>query len=274
MRVRRHEGGSYVRLYWELARCGFRRTAIYRSAALSGAITNTFFGFLRAYTFIALYQTRGEVGGYTLADALAFTFITQGMAALVAIWAWWPIAESVQSGEVVADLSRPYDYQFAWLAQDYGRALFQLIARSTPPLVVGMLAFGIVLPIDPLTWLATVLSLVLAIAVSFGWRFIINLTTFWWIDHRGIASTSLLVAVLFSGFLVPIAMWPDGLREVVYALPFSAMVAIPIDVLLGKLQGVDLVAALALQAFWALVMLALGRIVLGAALHKLVVQGG
>ena len=53
-----------MRLYWELARCGFRRTAIYRSAALSGAITNTFFGFLRAYTFIALYQTRGEVGGY------------------------------------------------------------------------------------------------------------------------------------------------------------------------------------------------------------------
>ena len=76
-----------MRLYWELARCGFRRTAIYRGAALSGAITNTFFGFLRAYIFIALYQTRGEVGGYTLEDALAFTFITQGMAALIGLYA-------------------------------------------------------------------------------------------------------------------------------------------------------------------------------------------
>jgi ABC-2 type transport system permease protein len=263
-----------VRLYWELARCGFRRTAIYRSAALSGAITNTFFGFLRAYTFIALYQTRGEVGGYTLADALAFTFITQGMAALVAIWAWWPIAESVQSGQVAADLSRPYDYQFAWLAQDYGRALFQLVARSAPPLIVGMIAFGIVLPTDPLIWLATTASLVLAVAVSFGWRFALNLTTFWWIDHRGISNISMLVAVLFSGFLVPIAMWPDGVREVVYLLPFSAMVAIPIDVFLGKLHGVDLLAALALQAFWAVAMLGIGRVVLAAALHKLVVQGG
>jgi ABC-2 type transport system permease protein len=263
-----------VRLYWELARCGFRRTAIYRSAALSGAITNTFFGFLRAYTFIALYQTRGEAGGYTLADALAFTFITQGMAALIGLWSWWPIAESVQTGQVASDLSRPYDYQLAWLAQDYGRALFQLLARSTPPFVVGMIAFGIALPADPLIWLAIVPSLVLAITVSFGWRFILNLTTFWWIDHRGVASTSLLVAVLFSGFLVPIAMWPDGLREVVYLLPFAAMVAIPIDVFLGKLQGVDLLAALALQAFWAVVMLALGRLVLSAALHKLVVQGG
>jgi ABC-2 type transport system permease protein len=263
-----------VRLYWELARCGFRRTAIYRSAALSGVVTNTFFGFLRAYTFIALYETRGEVGGYVLTDALAFVFITQGMAALIGLWAWWPIAESVQTGEVAADLSRPYDYQFAWLAQDYGRALFQLLARATPPVIIGMLAFGISLPTDPLIWLGIVPSLILAVAVSFGWRFSLNLTTFWWIDHRGIAGISMLVAVLFSGFLVPIAMWPDGLRQVVYLLPFSAMVAIPIDIFLGKLQGSDLIAALALQAFWAVAMIVTGRLVLAAALHKLVVQGG
>jgi ABC-2 type transport system permease protein len=263
-----------VRLYWELARCGFRRTAIYRTAALSGAITNTFFGFLRAYTFIALYQTRGDVGGYTLADALAFTFITQGMAALIGLWGWWSIAETVQTGQVAADLSRPYDYQIAWLAQDYGRALFQFVARSTPPFIVGTIAFGIAAPTDPLIWLGVIPSLILAVAVSFGWRFCLNLTTFWWTDHRGISNISMMVAVLFSGFLVPIAMWPDGIRDVVYVLPFASMVAIPIDVFLGKLQGADLVAALALQAFWAVAMLALGRLVLAAALHKLVVQGG
>lgn len=265
-----------MRLYWELARCGFRRTAIYRSAALSGAITNTFFGFLRAYLFIALYQgqDQGSVAGYTLSDALAFTFITQGMAALIGLWAWWPIAETVQTGQVATDLSRPYDYQLAWLAQDYGRALFQFGARSVPPFAVGMLAFGVTLPLDALAWLAAVPSVVLAIAVSFGWRFILNLTTFWLVDHRGVAGISLLMSVLFSGFLIPLAMWPDGLREVVGLLPFASMVAIPIDVFLGKLRGSDLLAALALQAFWVVAMLALGRLVLAGALRKLVVQGG
>jgi ABC-2 type transport system permease protein len=263
-----------VRLYWELARCGFRRTAIYRTAAVSGAITNTFFGFLRAYMFIALYQSRGEVGGYTLTDALAFTFITQGIAALMALWGPWPIAESVQTGEVASDLSRPYDYQFAWLAQDYGRAAFQLIARSTPPFIVGMIAFDIALPTDPLIWLSAIPSVMLAIAVSFGWRFCLNLVTFWIVDHRGISGLSMLTTTFLSGFLVPLAMWPDGIREVVWLLPFASMVAIPIDVFLGKLQGVDALAALALQAFWVVLLLALGRLVLSAALHKLVVQGG
>ncbi len=268
-----------VRLYWELARCGFRRTAIYRSAALSGAVTNTFFGFLRAYLFIALYQeahAQGQtaVSGYTLPDVLAFTFITQGMAALIGLWAWWPMAETVQSGQVATDLSRPYDYQLSWLAQDYGRALFQFVARSTPPFLVGMVAFGVTLPTDPIIWLATAPSIVLAITVSFGWRFMLNLTTFWLVDHRGVAGISLLMTVLLSGFMVPLAMWPDGLREVVMLLPFASMVAIPIDVFLGKLQGVDLLAALSLQAFWAVAMLGFGRLMLAGALHKLVVQGG
>ena len=263
-----------MRLYWELARCGFRRTSIYRAAAVSGVITNTFFGFLRAYIFVALYESRTDVGGYSLPDVLAFTFITQGMAALIGLWGWWQIAESVQSGEIASDLSRPYDYQLAWLAQDYGRALFQFLARSVPPVIIGGLVFQIALPTDPLVWLGAIPSLILAVAVSFGWRFTLNLTTFWWIDHRGVNGIALLIAVLFSGFMLPLRMWPDGIREVVSLLPFAAMVSIPIDAMLGKLQGPELLAALALQAFWAIVMLGIGRLVLALALHKLVVQGG
>jgi ABC-2 type transport system permease protein len=52
------------------------------------------------------------------------------------------------------------------------------------------------------------------------------------------------------------------------------MVAIPIDVFLGKLSGADLLGALLLQAFWAAAMLGIGRLVLTAGLRKLVVQGG
>ena len=88
------------------------------------------------------------------------------------------------------------------------------------------------------------------------------------------AGIGLLTGFLLSGFVVPLAMWPDGLRTVVALLPFAAMVAIPVDVLLGKLEGADLVAALGVQAFWAIAMLGAGRLMLGAALRKLVIQGG
>ena len=263
-----------MRLYWELAVRGFHRAAAYRGAVLSGAATNTFFGFLRAYVFIALYQARPDAGGYDLEDALTFTFLTQGMAALIEMWSWWRIAETVRTGEVATDLYRPYDFELYWLAQDWGRALFQLFFRSVPPFVVGMIAFDLRLPPDAVHWLALVPGFFLAVTVSFAWRFCLNLTAFWLLDYRGVAGLSNLVAILLSGFLVPVAMFPDALREIVYLLPFAAMVAIPIDIFLGKASGVDLIGALALQAFWAVAGLLVGRLVLAAALRKLVVQGG
>jgi ABC-2 type transport system permease protein len=262
------------RLYWALAVIGFQRAAAYRSAAISGAITNTFFGFLRAYVFVALYQSRSEAGGYSLQDALTFTFLTQGMAALIEMWSWWRIAETVQTGQVATDLSRPFDYEFYWLAQDYGRALYQFFMRSVPPFVVGMIAFGAELPPEPALWLAIVPSFVLAVTVSFAWRFSLNLTSFWLLDYRGVAGISNLVAILLSGFSVPVAMFPDEVRDIVYVLPFASMVAIPIDIFLGKHSGPNLAAVLGLQLFWAVATLAIGRLVLSAALRKLVVQGG
>jgi ABC-2 type transport system permease protein len=263
-----------VRLYWELARLGFQRAAAYRAAALSGAITNTFFAFLRAYLFIALYQARPEAGGYNLSDALTFVFITQGMAALVEIFTWWPIAETVKTGAIVSDLSRPYDYELAWLAQDWGRGLFQLLARSVPPVLVGMLFFDVRPPAGGVQLLALAVSLWLAVTISFAWRFCLNLSAFWLTDYRGVAGLGGLVALLLSGFLEPVAMFPDAVRTAVYLLPFAAYVAIPIDVYLGKVTGGELLAALALQAFWAGAGLLIGRLVLAAALRKLVVQGG
>ena len=263
-----------MRLYWELAVRGFQRAAAYRSAALAGAITNTFFGLLRAYVFIALYQTRSQVGGYDLRDALTFTFVTQGMAALVEMWAWWRIAETVRTGQVATDLARPFDYEFCWLAQDFGRAAFQFLFRSVPPFLVGAAVFGMLLPPTIWHWLALVPSLALAVTISFAWRFMLNLSAFWLLDYRGVAGLAGLVALLLSGFLVPVAMFPDAARTAVYLTPFASFVAVPIDIFLGKASGVELFPLLGLQAFWAAAMLLLGRLVLNAALRKLVVQGG
>jgi ABC-2 type transport system permease protein len=146
--------------------------------------------------------------------------------------------------------------------------------RTVPPIVVGMIAFGIALPTDPMRWLLVVPSLLLAVAVSFGWRFLLNLTAFWFIDYRGVAGLAILAAFLLSGFVVPLAMWPDGIREVMTLLPFASMIAIPVDIFLGKIEGPDLLGAFALQAFWAVALLATGKVMLAAALRKLVIQGG
>jgi ABC-2 type transport system permease protein len=148
------------------------------------------------------------------------------------------------------------------------------VFRAVPPFLVGAAVFGMLLPPDIWHWLALAPSLALAVTISFAWRFCLNLSAFWLLDYRGVAGLAGIVVLLLSGFIVPIALFPDGLRAVLYLLPFASFVAVPIDIFLGKASGWELVALLVLQAFWAVTMLLLGRLVLNAALRKLVVQGG
>jgi ABC-2 type transport system permease protein len=263
-----------MRLWWEVARRGFRRYATYRWATVAGVFTNSIFGLIRAYVFIAMFDVVGRAGGYDLRDALTYTFVSQGLLMPLYIWGWQEIADTVASGQIATDLYRPFDYQLYWLSQDLGRATYHALMRGIPPFVVGAVLFDLRLPENPLTWLAFVLSCYLAVTVSFALRFMVNLSAFWIVNARGVNALAAGAWTLLSGFTIPIAMFPDTLRNVVRALPFVAMLEYPMDVFLERARAGDLLRTLVVQAAWALILLLAGRMMLAAGSRKLVVQGG
>ena len=263
-----------MRLFFELARRGYRRYAAYPGATVAGVFTNTVFGFLRGYILVALFAHRDDVGGYDVADTLTYTWLTQGLIATVFIWGWWELALRIRTGDIATDLSRPVDVQLAWLAHDLGRGLYHAVFRGLPPFLVGALAFELRFPDDPAIWAAFLVSVALAVTVSFAFRFLFNVPAFWLLDVRGVGVIAMVVANLFSGFIVPIAFFPDWLQAIAYALPFAAMIQFPIDLFLGKFEGAEIVGILAVQLFWAIALLALGRVLFAAGTRRLVVQGG
>jgi ABC-2 type transport system permease protein len=263
-----------VRLYWEIARRGFGRHAAYPAATVAGIWTNTIFGFLQAYILLALYESRTEIGGYVPEDAVTYVWFAQAMLMTVYAFGWWELALRIRSGDVATDLARPLDPLRYWLAFDLGRALYHLLFRGVPPFVVGMLAFDLRLPENPVTWLWVGASLALAVVVSFGYRFLYNLTAFWILDYRGIVVIAMTFSLFFSGFIIPLPFFPDWLEAVARALPFAAIVQIPVDVFLEQVQGSELAAALAVQVVWATILLGLGHVALGAAIRRVVIQGG
>jgi ABC-2 type transport system permease protein len=263
-----------VRLYWEIARRGFGRYAAYPAATLAGVWTNTIFGFMQAYILLALYDNRTDIGGYEPTDAVTYVWFAQAMLATVYVFGWFEVALRIRSGDVATDLARPLDPLRYWLAFDLGRALYHFLFRGIAPFVLGMLVFDIRLPDNPATWLWLALSLTLAVVVSFGYRFLYNLAAFWLLDYRGVGIIAITAALLLSGFILPLPFFPDWLEAVARVLPFAAMVQIPVDVFLEKSTGAEVAGALALQALWAVLLLALARLTLGSAIRKVVIQGG
>ena len=263
-----------MRLYWEVFLRGYRRYATYRAATAAGVFANTAFAFLRAAVLIALFESRATVGGYDLSDALTFVFVGQAMLMSVYLWGWWDIALAIRSGNIVTDLTRPFDFQAYWLSMDLGRAVYHAVFRGIPPFIIGALVFDLRWPGDAVTWLAFLLAVVLAVCVSFAMRFMLNLAAFWLLDYRGVGALVTGLWTVLSGFAIPIAFFPGALKTVAQALPFAAVVQVPIDVFLGKYGGLDLAGILAFQLAWAIGLLALGRLMLRAATKRVVTQGG
>jgi ABC-2 type transport system permease protein len=264
-----------MRLYWELSRLAFRRQMAYRAATLAGLATNVFFGLLRVAVLVALFGARPEVAGYTVEDAITYTGLTQAIIGFLTIFGWYEIMRAVQAGEVAVDLLKPAGYFSFWLARDTGRALNQFLMRSLPIMGLYILIFrGISTPSTIEQWLALALSLVLALLVSFSWRFLVNLAAFWTPNAVGIGRLAFGLSWTLSGFFLPLRFFPDWFVQLCYLTPFPALVNIPVEVYLGLLTGRDLIMALLAQLFWIVALIALGQIVFRAGVRRLVIQGG
>ncbi|GAB2940278.1 ABC transporter permease [Streptomyces mayteni] len=264
-------------LYRAVSVSSFKRYATYRAATAAGVFTNTVFGFVLAYTYIALWEQRPGLGGYDQAEALTFVWVGQAMIGAMALLGGGfqvELEERIRTGDIAIDLYRPADLQLWWLASELGRGAFQVLGRGVGPMVAGSFAFELALPSSPLTWLWFLLAVGLGIVVSFALGFLVALATFWLLDGAGMRMVSTLSSIFFSGMLLPLTVFPGGFGEVVRWLPWSAMLQVPADVLLGQHTGVGLLGVLGFSAAWAVVLLLVGRALQAAATRRVVAQGG
>jgi len=264
-----------VRRYFELARAEFHRHSTYRLAIAAGVFTNTVFGFIKVGILLAAISAAGgSIAGYDPKQAATYVWLGQALLAPVAMYAWSDIADRVRTGEIAIDLARPVDLQLSWWARDLGRAALALPTRGLPPLVLGGLLMGLAYPSSWTAYPLGLLSVALGVSVSFLCRYGVNLISFWTLDVRGYLNLYTLVLGLFSGFYLPVHIFPGWLLTIAYASPFPSMFQSPIDVLSGRVIGLDAVRVLGVQAAWLAALVVLTRIVLWRGAKRLVVQGG
>ncbi len=269
-------GGMAGEATGRLFLAGFRRHASYRMATAAGAFTNTVFGLVRAAILAGAVATTASatVGGYSSGEVITYAWLSQALIAPVHVFQWNELAARVRTGEIAIDLARPVDVQLAWLAADLGRAAYSLIPRGLPPLLVGALTAGLVLPGSPLPYLLGLLSTVLAVVISFACRFAVNLAAFWLIEIRGVVGSYVAISNVLCGLLVPLSWFPSWLHTAATWTPFPSMLQAPLDILTARASGPQALVVLGVQLAWTTAALAGGRLLLHRATRKLVVQGG
>jgi ABC-2 type transport system permease protein len=264
-----------ARVYWRLLAAGFRRRSAYRLAALGGLVANLTFGLLKvAILFATVRAAGGQLHGYTTASMSTYVWLSQGMLGAINMDGRTDLAQRVKDGQVAVDFLRPVDLQAATLADESGAALFSLLPRGLPSVLLGAVTVGLQLPTSPVFYLLGAVSLVLGVVVSAATVYLIAVAGFWLIETRGLQILYMLASGFLGGLYVPIALFPKWLLIVATATPFPSAMMYPVDVLTG-LGGARTAAVLVLaQLAWLAGLAAVGQLLTRAGRRRLEVQGG
>ncbi len=245
----------------------------YRAATIAGLTTNVFFGLLRASVLLALLNGQSS-NGWNSSDAVTYVVLTQAIMMFVSIFGWTDLMNAVYRGEIATDLLRPMSLFGFWFAQDVGRAMAALLLRGVTILVISSLIFQIKIPSSFTQILALLLSMMLALTISFAIRFIYNLAAFWSPDARGFARFASVIGTFASGFLMPLRFFPDWVQQVLNFTPFPHVMNTIIEIYVGSFSGSGLLEALLVQTLWAVLLVILANAILARASKRLVILGG
>lgn len=261
--------------YWRLLVAGFRQQSTYRLAALGGLIANATFGLLKAAVLLAgVSAAGGSLGGYDAAAMSAYVWWSQGLFGSINLHGRTVLATRVKSGDVAIDFVRPVDVQTAALLPEIGGAIWSLLPRGVPLVLIGVLVTDMALPSAPWVWLLGALSVLLAISLAACLAYLVAVAGFWMVETRGLAILYMVLAGFLAGQFVPVDLFPDWLRVAVHATPFPSTLMTPIDVLGERVGGAAALGEVAVQAGWLLLAWGVGHLMTRAGRHRLEVQGG
>jgi ABC-2 type transport system permease protein len=260
-----------------LMRAGFRRYSTYRQATAASVFTNTIFAFLRCYVLLAVAatSTTGRTAGYTVPQLAMYCWASQGLIGVVMLWGWNELSDRIRSGDVVSDLLRPTHPVASYLAVDLGRAGIGALTRFAVPIAVGAIFFRLYVPQSLAAYPLFVVSVLFAVVVSFGSRFLVNACSYWLLDNRGVTTVWLFSSTVLAGLIFPLHFLPGWLTWTIWvATPFPSVLQAPLDVLVERGTVADRIGMVAGQAAWGVALLAFAVLVQRRAERRLVIQGG
>ena len=251
-------------------------TAAVRSLDDRGWVLAGDFGLrlLRVALLLSLWRTvlpeTGATSGMTRAAVLTYTLISEVFAGQVSVNS--SLDDALWRGDIANRLLRPAGVYGQFTAEMLGTRLRDLLLFSLPVFCLAPLLGVDPLPASAAAALLFACSLALAVLIGSALAFIF--ASFMVMLEQSVYALMQIrnaVSVLLSGAVIPLALMPWGIGEVLGYLPFAALASAPLRIYTGTGDALFL---LALQAAWAAVLWPLAHLTWSGNRERLVTHGG
>lgn len=232
-----------------LLKIGFAEAIAYRAEFLVWLLsTNMPLVMLALWTSVA---RDAPIGRFGQRDFVAYFLAALVVRLMTGAWVIWELNFEIRQGTLAFRLLRPVHPLFAYAAENV--AAMPLRALITLPVAIGALLLvgservthdPLLLAIFPVTvlgaWLITFLAMAIIGALAF------------YLEQAGaVFEVWLGLFGVFSGYLVPLELFPRWVEGLARALPFRYMLAFPVEMVIGMTPRPRALMELAIQ--WAFI---------------------
>jgi ABC-2 type transport system permease protein len=270
---------ALARPYLAILSSRFALMLQYRTAAFAGFVTQCWWGLLKIMVLMAFYAGAPHQP-ITLAQAVTYTWLGQGLLGLLPWNADLQISEAVETGNVAYERLRPVDTYGLWfmraIAQRAGGTALRvvpmfLLAAAVLPLT-GMHAWSWQLPPTAMATVLFAVSISLTVLLSSAFVVILNVAVVALKTRRAANIAPVLVNPL-SGMIIPLALMPAWAQGFLFWQPFAGLVDIPYRIYFANLSGAAALAGIFAQALWITIFVICGRWWLQRVMARLDMQG-
>jgi len=268
---------SRLEKYLSVFNIGLQNTFVYRWNYFLRAL----FGLIplagTVFLWRAVFEERGSgLHGYDYGSMIYYYLLAILVSNLVTPTEdEWQIAADIREGQINSFLTKPMNYlgyRFSIFLS--GRLVYTAV--TLPPILLIFLYYRefVHLPNDPMTWVLAGISLVLSAMIQFFITYTIAIMAFWILEISTIVFIIYSFEYFLGGQMFPIDIMPESIQAVMKWMPFYYELFCPIAIFLGRLQGADLVQALAIQSGWVLAMWGAARLMWSRGLGHYQAVGG
>ncbi|BDG03065.1 ABC transporter permease [Anaeromyxobacter oryzae] len=235
-----------------LLKIGFAEAIAYRAEFLVWLLsTNMPLVMLALWTAVA---RDAPVGRFGQRDFVAYFLAALVVRLMTGAWVIWELNFEIRQGTLAFRLLRPVHPLFAYAAENV--AAMPLRALITLPVAVGALLVvgGERVTHDPLLIALFPVTIAGAWLITFLAMAIIGALAFYLEQAGAVFEVWLGLFGVFSGYLVPLELFPRWVEAFARALPFRYMLAFPVEMVIGMTSRPRALAELGIQWGFVLVL--------------------
>ncbi len=259
--------------YFAYAKKCFLGRSAYRFDHLMGILSTCMQFFIFYEIYVALYGNNSEIDGITMSMVTTNFVLSMGLGAVFSPDDYF-LPNKIWDGSIATEFLRPISFKGRMIAENLGNALFSLIFRFVPVLIIALLTVGFNAPASPVMFLLFILSAVLGFGVLWAISFAVQMTAFWLINIWSLITIKNVFVNVLSGSMIPLWFMPEWMSGVLKFTPFSSIYFTPVQIYLAQLSYSEIAFKCGVQLVWIVIIYLAGDFLWKKGQKKLVVQGG